>query len=190
MGLSNIPKNLVVCLDILWDQVLKVFHGFIYMYMHVCFHLCFVFSCYVWMFQMYIKCVRMYVFLHMYICICVYICVHQCAYMLCVYVCVGTHFCSYKSYLIFCLVDIQVIQISASFKFQNSNTIIHTKLTIYLLIYFELPVHDFHGSDFSQMSLVPSSTQVDHVHYLHQCSMLLSLLSLLCSMFYVVFLCP
>ena len=134
MVLSNIPKNLVVHLDILWDQVLKVFYGFIYMYMHVCFHLCFVFSCYVWMFQMYIKCVRMYVFLHMYICICVYICVHQCAYMLCVYVCVGTHFCSYKSYLIFCLVDIQVIQISASFKFQNLNTIIHTKLTIYLSI--------------------------------------------------------
>ena len=114
MVLSNIPKNLVVCLDILWDQVLKVFHGFIYMYMHLCFHVCFVFSCYVWMFWMYVKCIHMYVFLHMYICICVYICVHQCAYMLCVYVCVGTHFCSYKSYLIFCLVDIQVIQISAS----------------------------------------------------------------------------
>ena len=48
----------------------------------------------------------------------------------------------------------------------------------------------FHGSGFSQLSLVPSSTQVNHVHYLHQCSMLLNLLSLLQSMFYKVFLCP
>ena len=38
--------------------------------------------------------------------------------------------------------------------------------------------------------LVPSSTQVDHVHYFDQCSVLLSLLWLLHSMFYEVFLCP
>ena len=54
----------------------------------------------------------------------------------------------------------------------------------HLLIHFEPPIHDFGVSGFSQLSLVPSSTQVDHVHYLHQRSKLLSLLSLLQSMFY------
>ena len=46
------------------------------------------------------------------------------------------------------------------------------------------------GWAFSQLSLMPSSTQVDHVHYLHQCSMLSSRLSLLHSKFCEVFLCP
>ena len=39
-------------------------------------------------------------------------------------------------------------------------------------------------------SLVPSSRQVDYVQHFYQCSILLTLLSLLHAMFYKVFLCP
>ena len=87
--------------------------------MHVCFHVCSVLSCFVWIICMYIVCIYMYVFMYMYICMCVYICmiyvnvylyiciymyVHLCTYMLLsVYVFVHAFVC-----VKVCLVDISV----------------------------------------------------------------------------------
>ena len=47
--------------------------GLIYMHLHVCFHVCSVLSCYVWMFCMYIVCIYMYVFVYLYVCIYMYV---------------------------------------------------------------------------------------------------------------------
>ena len=79
--------------------------GLIYMYVHVCFHLCSVLSCYIWMFYMYI------VHMYMYICMCVYICIYMyvqlCSYILVfMYVLVQTFNCIKAIYLVVCLVDI------------------------------------------------------------------------------------
>ena len=83
--------------------------GLIYMYVHVCFHLCSVLSCYICMFYMYIvliyKCrciyIYIYIYIYMFLCICIFVCVYiyvyiyVCATVLiypCVYVCVGANF--------------------------------------------------------------------------------------------------
>ena len=82
----------------------------------------------------------------MYLCICIFVCVHIYVYAYvhiyaCVYVCVGTHFCLHKSCLFSCLSrrylgcyllvwHCYVGSILAfSFEFQNSNTIICTKIS-------------------------------------------------------------
>ena len=63
-------------------------------------------------------------------------------------------------------------------------------LLIFLITLSKIVQVDSEWLGFIYEFLVPSSTQVDHVHYFDQCSVLLSLLWLLHSMFYEVFLCP
>ena len=80
--------------------------------MHVCFHVCYVLSCFVCMLYVYIciylsicifVCVYIYMyvcFTYMYICMCEYIYVYSSA-LLSMYIC--THFCLYENYLFKCL---------------------------------------------------------------------------------------
>ena len=68
--------------------------GLIYVPLHVCFQVCSVLSCYVWMFYMYIlyAYICIYVYVYLYVCICMY--VHLCTYILVsMYVLVHTFIC-------------------------------------------------------------------------------------------------
>ena len=78
---------------------------FVYMYIHVCFHVCFVLLCHFLMFCMYIVYNYIYVFMYMYICMCVYVYICMCiiaSICLCLSRCVATHFYLYKSSLFNC----------------------------------------------------------------------------------------
>ena len=124
---------------IIWVGVFDYFvcsglKGLIYMHMHVCFHVCSVLSCYVWMFCLFIVCIYMYMHL-MYICMCVYIYVHLCTYMLVsMYVLVHAFICIKVIYL-FVLLGCDFLVwycylgsiLAFSFEFQNFNTTICTK---------------------------------------------------------------
>ena len=87
--------------------------GLIYVFMHVCFHVCYVLSCFVCF--VCILYVYICIFIFMYICMCVYIyvsriCIFVCVYIyICIFICAslcvcfGTNFCLYKSYIFNCL---------------------------------------------------------------------------------------
>ena len=114
------------------------FKGLIYMYMHVCFHVCSVLSCYVWMFFMYIVCIYMYVFMYMSICVCIYIGMCICA-CICLCLCMCWYTFLSVSYLFKCLpcryLGCYLLVwhcylgsiLASSSKFQNLNTTISTK---------------------------------------------------------------
>ena len=110
------------------------------MYTHVCFHVCSVVSCYIWMFCIYFVCIYMYVFMYMYICICVYICMCICTHIclcLCSYMLVQTFICIKVIYLsltcryLRCYLLVLHCYLGSilvfSFDFQNLNAIICTK---------------------------------------------------------------
>ena len=111
--------------------------------MHLCFYVCSVLSCYVWMFFMYIVChahICMYLCTCVYLCVYIYVCtVHLCAYNLCLCMCwyIYTHFYLYNKCLscrwhdLGCCLLVWHCYLGSilafSFEFQNLNRTICTK---------------------------------------------------------------
>ena len=99
MVLSTYPR---IWLGVFDYFVRLGFKGLIYMYIHVCFHICSVLSCFVCS----VCILYVYICTHLCVCIFVYVYIHVCSSVYIyasLYVCVGTYFCLYKGYLFSCL---------------------------------------------------------------------------------------
>ena len=107
--------------------------GLIYMYLHVCFHVCSVLFCFVvlCMYVLFVYCMHIYVCSCVYVYLYVYIYVHTSVHIYtCVYVCAGTHCYLYKRYLLLSCRHLGCYLgsiLAFSVEFQNLNTTICTK---------------------------------------------------------------